>query len=247
VPARSRAISGRLAASIALLTAFAASANAQQTGVITGIVRTTRGPVANARAILDAMREARTDSSGRFRLANVPVGKHSLEVLAIGTTPFKVDVIVPAGDTIDFEVLLERVVLLDSVRVEGSTVRQGFVRDYEDRKRAGMGRFLDSSQIKSFAVVPQAVSFVNGVRYRNGAIFFTTASGADCAPNVWIDKVNFDAEQGELKMMRPDDVMAIEVYTRSALIPDEFRPRRAGGCGALVVWTRRLWPQGKDR
>ena len=248
MPARSRVISGRLAASIALLTALAGSATAQQTGVISGVVRTAAGPVANARAILDAAREERTDSTGKFRFANVSAGKHALEVLFIGTAPYKVDVIVPAGDSIDFTVVIERIVTLDSVLVEGSTVRQGFVRDYEDRKKVGLGRFLDSMQVRKFGIVQQSMSFVTGVRYKNGLVLFPNSAGGDCRPNIWIDRFNVGISQEELSMIRPDDVMAVEFYMRSTLIPEDFRPRgRDQGCGALVIWTRRLWPQGKGK
>ena len=245
--ARSRAISGRLVASLALLTAFAGSASAQQTGVISGVVKTSGGPVANARAILDAVREDRTDSLGRFRFADVTAGKHSLEVRSIGAAPHKVDVIVPAGDSIDFEVFVERIVTLDSVLVEGSTVRQGFVRDYEDRRRVGVGRFLDSMQVRKFAVVQQAMSFVTSVRYKNGVVLFPNSTGGDCLPNLWIDRFYVGTNQSDLTLIRPDDVMAVEVYLRSSLVPEEFRSKRAEGCGALVVWTRRLWPQGKGK
>jgi hypothetical protein len=228
------------------LFAAAAAVGAQPTGVISGVVRTAAGPVSNARALLDGTRENRTDSTGRFRF-NVPAGRHTLEVLSIGTVPYKVDVMVPAGDTISFDVILEKIVVLDSMLIEGSTVRQGFVRDYLDRKKLGLGRYIDSSQVRSFAKVPQAVSFVPGVRYKNGIVKFSSGGG-DCMPNVWIDRVNFGIDQGELGLMRPDDIMAIEVYTRGGLVPEEFRPRgREKGCGALVIWTRRLWPQGKGK
>jgi hypothetical protein len=246
-----RAISGRLGAAAFLLAAFTASAAAQQTGSVLGTVRMATGPLANARAILDTSREVRTDAGGRFRFADVAAGRHTLTVLAIGATPYSATLIVPANDSLDFEVVLVRTVMLDSVVVEGSTVRQGFVRAYDDRKRVGLGKYMDSIEVRKFGNVPGALLFIPGVRrnsrYRD-SVTFSDKTGAPCLPNVWIDNQNWGMEQGVLKTMSPDDVAAIEVYTRTILIPEEFTPRGIErGCGALVIWTKRFWPQGRKK
>lgn len=244
----SRVISASALAAVALVAALAAAAGAQTTGSIAGVVRTATGPLSDARAILDGTREARTDTVGRFAFHQVAPGRHTLHVLSLGTAPYKVDVIIRANDTLRFEVLVERIVTLDSVLVEGSTVRQGFVRAFEDRKRVGLGRFLDSAEVRKFGAVRQALLFVPSVRANKNSdsVFFSNAVGALCLPNVWIDMQNWGTDQGVLRTMRTGDVMAVEVYPRTILIPDEFRPRGLDrGCGALVIWTRRFWPQGK--
>jgi hypothetical protein len=246
VRARSRVISARPLVAAILL---AAPLGAQQTGQVAGTVRIASGVVSNARAILDAAREVRSDSGGRFRFDQVSAGRHHLEVLAIGMTPYRVDVIVNANDTLTFDVLVEKIVILDSMLVEGNTVRQGFVRDYMDRKRVGLGKYMDSVEVKRFGEIRQALLFIPGVRCQKKCedVLFSTGTGF-CLPNVWIDKENWGTDQGVLKTMRPDDVMAVEVYSRSGMVPEEFQPRgREKGCGALVVWTRRFWPQGKGK
>jgi hypothetical protein len=241
----SRAISGSARLALIFLAAASSAASAQQTGVIAAVVRSGPDLVANARAILDTTRQARTDAEGRFELTGVAPGLHRLVVLAIGARPYDVNLVVTAADTLRFDISLERVVMLDSVLVEGSTVRQQFARAFEDRKRVGLGRFIDSLQVRSFALVPQAVSFVPGVKYKNGKILFGVY---ECSPNVWIDNVNWGTDQDVLKTTAPRDIMAVEVYTRDLLIPEEFRARGfEQGCGALVVWTRRLWPQGRGK
>jgi hypothetical protein len=231
------------------LAGLAGNAVAQTTGTVSGVVRTASAVVADARAVLDVTREVRTDSAGRFRFTEVAEGRHTLRVLAVGITPYEVNLIVRARDTLAFEVLVERVVTLDSVLVEGSTVRQGFVRAYEDRKRVALGKFMDSAEVRKFGSVPQALLFIPGVRrgIARDSVYFTE-KGTPCLPNIWIDNQNWGTDQGVLKTMRPDDVMAVEVHARSILIPEEFTQRgRDRGCGALVIWTRRFWPIGKAR
>jgi hypothetical protein len=222
-----------------------------QAGTIAGTVRTATAAVANARAILDKTVETRSDSAGRFQFRDVPAGRHTLEVLAIGTTPYSVNLILAASDTLDFEVVLVKTVTLDSVLVEGSTVRQGFVRAYEDRKRLGLGKYLDSMEVKKFGEVRQALLFVQGIRAngrdRENRVYYSDNRGGLCLPNVWIDMQNWGLEQGVLGTMSPDNVAAIEVYTH-ALVPDEFKARGLErGCGALVIWTKRFWPQRKGK
>ena len=239
---------------------FAAPAAPQQTGIIAGTVRSSGAVIANARAILDTTRELRTDSTGRFRFRDVAVGRHTRSVLALGMTPYSVNVIVAANDTLDFEVGLVKSVVLDSVIVEGSTVRQEFARAYADRKRMGIGKFMDSAEVKKFAEVRQALLFIPGIRIgkpppgqRGGAeeertLTFTSAFGTLCWPNIWIDSQNWGMDQGTIRTLRPDDIAGIEVYTRESLIPDAFRQRGIErGCGALVIWTKRFWPQGKGK
>ena len=93
----------------------------------------------------------------------------------------------------------------------------------------------------------QALSFVSNVRSKNDTIWFGTSLDP-CLPNIWIDNVRFGQDPDALRMVRPEDVVAVEVYTRQALVPEEFQPRgRQNGCGALVVWTRRFWRQGKGK
>jgi hypothetical protein len=237
---------------IAAVIAVPCIASGQAQAVVSGTVRTAGEALPNARAVLDSSREVRSDAAGRFQFRDVSPGRHSLAVLAIGMTPYSANLIVRASDTLDFAVVLVKTVILDSVIIEGSTVRQQFARAYEERKRIGLGRFMDSAVVKQFAYVRQAILFIPGVkatsnnaRYRGTGIFLSDAMGIACLPNMLVD--GHPSSGDELSTIRPDDVMGIEVYPRPMLIPEEFKLRFSRECGAIVIWTRRFWPEGKKK
>jgi predicted CoA-binding protein len=65
-------------------------------------------------------------------------------------------------------------------------------------------------------------------------------SGArDCLALLWIDgllKTDYD----ELSMIPPSDIAVVEVYARSSIVPTQF-VRPTSECGAVVVWTKRMF------
>jgi len=238
---------GRRSLVAVLLLASASAALAQGVGKISGTVRAGSRPVAGARVILDDTRELRSDSAGTFQFDSVPVGRHRVQALTVGAKPVIHDVGVIADYTSKVDIVLERVIVLDSVRVEGNTVRLGYVRAFEARKKQAFGRYLDSTKVRQYGEFHQAMSFVTGVRtvvepqFRQTIIVF----GYDrCLPDVWIDGTNWGRDQGPLRTLRTDDVMAVEIYNHT--VPEPFFNQR-NRCGALVVWTRRLWPEGAQR
>lgn len=78
-------------------------------GTVIGLVQDDElSPVANATvAIVDAGAEAVTDSSGTFRLANVPAGAHTVFVQKLGFESIGKSVAVLAGQTTEVTITLE--------------------------------------------------------------------------------------------------------------------------------------------
>lgn len=68
-------------------------------------------------------------------------------------------------------------------------------------------------------------------------------AGPACYMDVWLDgTLVYDASSRgaplfDLNSIQPDQIEAIEVYTSAAQMPAKFN-RTAGGCGAVVIWTR---------
>jgi hypothetical protein len=104
-----------------LLAADPPPACAQTQGAtISGVVRSdAQRPLPGAVVLLDpsdTARRAVTDSSGRFRLTDVPVGAHILRILRLGYQPDKQSVDVPDGG-VDLIIILERVTNLDTLHI----------------------------------------------------------------------------------------------------------------------------------
>jgi len=212
-------------------------------GAIAGLVTGNAGTaLRDARVATEGVPEARTGLDGRFLLRGVPVGTQQIEVRAIGLAPVVATVDVVAGATAEVNVQLTKLTVLDSVRVTASTVRRRLVTEFEERRKSGWGVYRDSTTIAKhgtlmavFAEMPSVT-----VRTRRGGgpiISLPSSTGAGCVATLWIDRIR--SNQADLAAYRPQDIAAVEVYTRFMTTPPEFQGR---GCGSVVVWTKRLWP-----
>jgi TonB-linked SusC/RagA family outer membrane protein len=99
-------------------------AAAQQTGVITGVVRSEAGTLlSGAKVELDTGQGTLTANNGRFMLRDVAAGSHEVSVTLIGYATAEQTVDVPAGGvvTVDFTLLTEAVALEELVVVGYAT------------------------------------------------------------------------------------------------------------------------------
>lgn len=103
------------------------SANAQETGAITGTIEAaqTNQPIASVNVSLEDTEQATlTDRDGAYELDGVPVGEHTLVVSVLGYGEQSRVVTVGAGETVteDFQ-LEEEAIRVDEVAVTGYQVR----------------------------------------------------------------------------------------------------------------------------
>jgi hypothetical protein len=122
----------------------------QARGVLAGLVfdLRTKAPISGADVRLPATGRAVTaDAVGRFELRAVPVGSQLLVVRAVGYLPESTTVDVREGETTQKEILLapdpQR---LPEVRVPG-TASRGKLAGFEDRRRQGIGKFMDADML----------------------------------------------------------------------------------------------------
>ena len=222
--------------------------------VFGGTVRddSTSAPLAGVEVLVEGS-DARTitDNAGRFQLEVSPGNRVTLFRL-IGFRPYRLRATFAKGDSVIREVYLirEGAVQLDPLEVTGRPAgppqigRGGF----EERKRLGIGRFLDSVPLRRAG--GRRLSEVlrsTGVRIvfdRNKAYASSPTRGGNCWVNVILDGVTiFRADRHDeppdlAQEFRTESLESIEYYRSPAETPIEFGGANAD-CGVLVLWTRR--------
>jgi len=204
---------------------------------------------------------SRTDSSGSFLVRRAMTGTQMVEARAIGFDPVRrmADLRADTLRQVEFT-LARREVQLDTVRVSAGRSVSPALLSLEDRMRSGVGgTFLDGDAVRRQATrfVSDALLRVNGVRVMsvNGAgqrILMRRADGRGCLPQVIVDGIPVHtgipvpdnqrptgSDNGEMFLddfVSLDQVAAMEVYPRTALVPAPFNS--PSGCGAVMVWTK---------
>ncbi len=189
-----------------------------------------------------------TDAEGRFLLFDVPSGRQRLLISYRGhELPARVIELEPGRHTAvrislalpaTLEPREEDVVALPplDVDVEGSRP-PGKLRPFYRRRDAGRGAFITHAEIleRDPRQMSDMLREVPGVRVSGSSSFgpgIRTARG--CGFQMFID--GLPAPGFRLDDMPPQDIAGIEIYIGASQTPVEFR--RAGECGALVIWTR---------
>lgn len=214
-------------------------------GWVTGRVRDTRGlPVANARvAVPISGLEVRSDSTGHFRLDQLPAGTHAIEVRALGFDPVS-DAVDVVADAAPLTLEMTRFESLDTVRVRAQRPRAVSPRfaEFEGRRKMGFGTFFTSDQIERFNPLNISDLFA-----RVGGIVMMTLNGervptmrgltfrGRCRPMILVDGFEFPPEASLDAFVPPMSVVGVEVYS-TAFTPGEFS-RPFAPCGTIVIWT----------
>jgi hypothetical protein len=206
-------------------------------GRLTALVRSNDGrPIPDARIIVpDAAIEVVTDSSGRARLANLPLGSYMVDMLALGYMPMRqsVDIGAVQDATVEFSTA-RRVPTLAEVTVRD---RQTDPTGFWKRRASGVGYFVDANQIRSWGA-PSLASALAMAPVLRGNL----QSRANCAPTVFVDALRFD-NASYTQMLNGLDIGGVEVYGNPADVPPQFsnagrRPSGSVLCATIVVWTK---------
>jgi hypothetical protein len=222
--------------------------------VFSGTVRddSTSAPLAGVEVLVEGSGvKTTTDNAGRFRLEVSPGNRVTLFRL-IGFRPYRIRATFAKGDSVDRKVYLirEGAVQLDPLEVTGrpaglSPIGRG---GFEERKRLGIGRFLDSVPLRRaggrrLSEVLRSVG-VRIVLDRSKAYAASPVRGGNCWVNVILDGVTIfrsdrhDQPPDLAQEFRTESLESIEYYRSPAEIPIEFGGANAD-CGVLVLWTRR--------
>ncbi|MES3033175.1 MAG: carboxypeptidase-like regulatory domain-containing protein [Gemmatimonadota bacterium] len=225
-------------------------------GVLSGRVLTPEGtPVGRAQVqAMGTNYNTMTDSSGRFRLGELPVGPYFLRARKVGFDPVVFSAQVVRGDSLDASITLTpftaaRGTRLDTVRVTADAARSSRrLAGFQQRKATARGLYIDRNEIQ----LRRPTNFSDLLRgranitvQRNSATGETqvfgprlSISGGYCQLALIIDGTLIPNAASSLDtLVPPDMVLGIEVYNSGTSVPGEFQ-RLGTDCGAIIVWTR---------
>ena len=202
-------------------------------------------PLANARVTVhEAGLEVTSNADGGFVLVDLPAGTRTLDVRAIGFEPWQSAVDLFADETTTGSWEMTRTVMLDTVQVR-TWRAQLLGRDmvgFEERRRSGMGRFLDPDQLTRMDPLrfTQIFFTMPGVRVETGFggdVLLMRGSGLQplCAPQLWLNGMRMPNDGSLDGFIMGTEVRAVEVYTAS-FVPFQYG-NSMSGCGAILVWT----------
>ena len=224
-------------------------------GVLTGTVRedSSGRPLAGVEVLLEKSGlKTTTDAAGRYVLGPLPGGLHTALFRFVGYRPVRMFVR-PVEDTVwASPVLVAGNVQLDPIVVTAAEPRGLGVEGFEERRKMGFGRFIDSTELRRkenyrlghllggsgqhvYAASPRRVGPQGEPCwmsvYLDGALFYRSPGPPEYGSKN-------DAEPPDLNAFQGAEFEAIEMYRSAAEVPIEFGGSSAA-CGVLVLWTRR--------
>lgn len=226
-------------------TARSQDTTARGRAVLVGVVRDSAGHAVPGALIVVRGRQTQTNALGAFQLSPVPAGTTTLFARHIGYAPLSLQVTLFDGDTLTTRITMARIVTLDSVDV----IAQRGIEEFEERRASGAGTYITREELAKHPSwrLPDFLSRVPGMRV-GGSRSSGTAyalqgrlSGSTCYSLVYLDNVPvyFPGQPlFNLHTIPPQDIEGIEYYRGGASTPAKYN-RMGGGCGVLVIWTRR--------
>lgn len=123
-----------------------ASATATLAGIV--VADSSDAPLADVEVVLPALGlGARTDMRGAFRIEGVPAGTHRVVARRIGFGALETEIALAPNEEEERRIVLSRITLLEEVSVLGGVADQA-LRDFEDNRRTGLGKFVTREQLE---------------------------------------------------------------------------------------------------
>ena len=192
-----------------------------------------------------------TDSLGRFRFGDVPLGTQVLELRRVGFLPRQLTITVRPGANRTPDVHLAPITTLDPINVVAD---RAVYREFESRaKTASFGDFLRADDIErkhphltsdllqhmpDFVVHWDSTSFLDVKIYQSGGPTSWTTQ-APCPANIVIDGVAHQM----INWIDPPSIGAMEIYRGTATGPIQYR----SACGTILIWSKRYMGTATSR
>ncbi|HUF66455.1 MAG TPA: TonB family protein [Gemmatimonadaceae bacterium] len=239
---------GRMVAIAAGACVLSASASAQGTTHVSGIVTDATGaPIVEARVGVDGMAyTTATDSVGRFRITGIRSGDAVIRARRLGFTPTEASIVVPQGglDAVSIRLrALPTLLAATPVRARAVEFTGRLAGYYERLAKGGAGQFITRERIdrenpRMLSQLLQRSPGVTASRIRGGGMG-VRMRGRNCWPLVWIDGVVMPAGEVDLDAFPPSSIQGIELYLGSTTAPAKYvYLRSASSCGTILLWSR---------
>lgn len=227
---------------------FAPASLAAQ-GVISGTIREdSTGRVLEGVEVVIKDQRAVTDTRGRYLFARIPKGDYIALARLVGFRPVRFALRVNERDTTWADVLLVPLVQpLEPVTVEAKPDRIAAdrLRTFEENRRLGFGKFMDSTYLRKWeavnlSVLVARVPGVTVVCHRGRRPCYASSNRTGCPMRVFVDGMPsrlYDIGTD----WRVSELEAIEIYRDAAEIPAEYNSA-SSACGVLALWTRKALP-----
>lgn len=218
-------------------------------GRMRGVVRRSDGrPVPGARLVFwGSGIEGEANTEGLFALRDLPTGTWTLETRAVGFLPVRQAIDVLPDHEVVADVTMEALSsVLDTVRVVTQRIylsRQ--MQEFEDRRRAGFGYFMDEDAInrRNPIFVADLFQMAPGLSVMPSRGFGYSIvmrgrgmGGGYCIPAFFVDGMRILVEEGNLdQVVNAADIRAVEVYSHASNVPPQFNAMV--GCGSVVIHT----------
>lgn len=176
-----------------------------------------------------------TGDGGRLTLYDIESGALPLRASALGYVPADLEVEVPESGFVSVVFSLAPApVELEGLSVEVAA-RMPYLRlnGFYERAASNRGYYYDAERIDgmpSTTVLGKLRNLRRVQRRRDG----TLSIGRCRTPNIWVDRLFMESQDLD-RAMRPEDIVAVEIYDQSNLVPVRFRA--GGACGAIVIWS----------
>lgn len=193
-----------------------------------------------------------TDADGHFRFDRVPPGSVSVLVRRLGFAPESTSFAVRAADDLEILIELEQSAqALDTVTVAGreSVIPRGKLAGFYERKRFGIGRFLEVKDMETMLnrqmaeVLSSRFPGIRKIRVAGKPGVFIATSRLirprPCYADVYLDGVivSSGGPEFDVNTLDPAHVSAIEFYSGPSQTPAQYN-KTGSVCGVLLIWTK---------
>ncbi|MDT8370297.1 MAG: hypothetical protein RQ745_13905 [Longimicrobiales bacterium] len=189
------------------------------------------------------LRVTLTAASGRsvFGEDQTETGRWTLRVSAFGyqDQEMEVEVLPDATTVVRVELAAAPFELEGVSATAGGFDRRLAYQGFYKRAFLDPGIFYGPEQMDE---IPGGVRVTAKLKYLRGVWVSTDGSvtvGGNCTPTYYLNGLSMRGFVNLNDVVRPRDIIAVEVYDRKELIPPEFR-RTGLECGAILIWTRQM-------